>query len=438
MDVFISYRRSSGYHLAKLLKEKLENDGITTFFDKNSIKKGKNFLKTIENNIASCSNVLVLVADDYFDRCKEKDDIVRMEIKEALRLNKNIIPILYKGTNFPKKLTKDIDEIRFKNAETYIEGEEDALYASIIADLKTDNGLNLVEAKKQADSNSYYSSGISEEEKDRIIKDRLVCKKYEDEVLSKVFSKKKNVIVFNPAVYEASSVVEKYSIHKCIKKVYGFIPNVVDTKAANKKYSKNNKYKFYTCNFEDDDFFDKLDKMMQANKIDKFDFIDLTLVLKDSNKPFSKLQKLSNYMNKDSIIFVRELDHSLAIAYPDSDKKFEHMMDVLKRDKYSGSSNTGRKILNYLKRLNVKKVYMHDKLITTANMSSKERSDLFDVYFSYVPPEINSMIEEDPLNDRAVDDKEWLITNYDELKCRFLSQEFLFISGFMIYYAIMN
>ena len=52
------------------------------------------------------------------DRCFYDDDWVRIEISYALKLKKNIIPIMMPGFLWPEKLPDDINEIRNLNGIT--------------------------------------------------------------------------------------------------------------------------------------------------------------------------------------------------------------------------------------------------------------------------------------------------------------------------------
>ena len=107
-DIFISYRRSDGTHIARLFKSEFKNRGYRTFLDFDDLTDGK-FDKRIENAILDAPVFVMVLTPDYFARCNDKDDWVRREIECALENEKVIIPVNYdKNLNgIPDYLEKD-------------------------------------------------------------------------------------------------------------------------------------------------------------------------------------------------------------------------------------------------------------------------------------------------------------------------------------------
>jgi len=68
-DVFISYRRSSGATVARLLCDVLTQRNISIFFDKESLGEG-NFDDAIEHNLHAARNFILIVSPGLFDRGK--------------------------------------------------------------------------------------------------------------------------------------------------------------------------------------------------------------------------------------------------------------------------------------------------------------------------------------------------------------------------------
>lgn len=95
-DIFISYRRSDGKHTARLFKSEFEKRGYRAFLDFDDLTDGK-FDKRIENAILDAPIFLMILTNDYFARCNDKDDWVRREIECALENEKVIIPVNYDG-----------------------------------------------------------------------------------------------------------------------------------------------------------------------------------------------------------------------------------------------------------------------------------------------------------------------------------------------------
>lgn len=110
-DIFISYRREGGEFLAHLLYERLKGDKYSVFLDVESMRSGK-FNDQLLEIIANCKDFILLLPEKALDRCSDPNDWVRQEIAQAIKCNKNIIPVLMRNFEFPKNLTEDIDDIR--------------------------------------------------------------------------------------------------------------------------------------------------------------------------------------------------------------------------------------------------------------------------------------------------------------------------------------
>jgi hypothetical protein len=95
-DIFISYRRSDGTNIARLFKSEFEKRGYRAFLDFDDLADGK-FDKKIENAILDAPIFLMILTNDYFARCNDKDDWVRREIECALENEKVIVPVNYDG-----------------------------------------------------------------------------------------------------------------------------------------------------------------------------------------------------------------------------------------------------------------------------------------------------------------------------------------------------
>lgn len=113
IDVFISYRRSTGSELASLLKTYLSFKNYKIFFDVESLRSG-NFGESLIKNVQEAKNFVLVLSPNALDRCgsnQEDDDWVRIEIETALKSSCNIIPIvkdfdpkIFDSANFPEDI----------------------------------------------------------------------------------------------------------------------------------------------------------------------------------------------------------------------------------------------------------------------------------------------------------------------------------------------
>ena len=93
-DVFISYRRSDGNVIARILNLAFNNAGYRCFCDYNSLV-GWQIDEYIEAAILDAPVFVMVLTPDYFLRCNDKDDWVRKDIELALDNNKIIVPLNY-------------------------------------------------------------------------------------------------------------------------------------------------------------------------------------------------------------------------------------------------------------------------------------------------------------------------------------------------------
>lgn len=132
-DIFISYRRDGGFGTAKHLNDLLVHDGYTVSFDIDTLREG-DFDETLLQRIDQCVDFILMVDKHTFDRTLDpnfdpKKDWLRLELAYALKLKKNIIPILLSGVDgFPDNLPEDIADVATKNGLEYSKYYFDEFY----------------------------------------------------------------------------------------------------------------------------------------------------------------------------------------------------------------------------------------------------------------------------------------------------------------------
>ncbi|GBM41891.1 Sterile alpha and TIR motif-containing protein 1, partial [Araneus ventricosus] len=129
LDVFISYRRSSGSQLASLLKVHLQLRGFSVFIDVERLEAGK-FDNNLLNSVRQARHFILVLTANSLDRCINDTDCkdwVHKEIVEALKSQCNIIPIL---DNFQwpevESLPEDMRAIPYFNGVRWIHDYQDA------------------------------------------------------------------------------------------------------------------------------------------------------------------------------------------------------------------------------------------------------------------------------------------------------------------------
>jgi len=137
--VFISYRRDKSKHLARSIYMDLTHHGWDVFLDVTTIDSG-NFDQIILNQIGARAHFILLISPGSMERCVNAGDWLLREIEEAVRLDRNIIPIIESGVDFDRETSFLPDDLRAivrkKNGlplhDFYFESGMDALRARFL------------------------------------------------------------------------------------------------------------------------------------------------------------------------------------------------------------------------------------------------------------------------------------------------------------------
>jgi hypothetical protein len=103
-DIFISYRRDGGEHLAARVKDALKARGFSVFMDIEDLKSGK-FNEALFQKIEAATDFLVILTPGCLERCRDEEDWLRKEMRYAIERKRNIVPILARGFQMPPPQT---------------------------------------------------------------------------------------------------------------------------------------------------------------------------------------------------------------------------------------------------------------------------------------------------------------------------------------------
>ncbi|KAF5399824.1 Sterile alpha and TIR motif-containing protein 1 [Paragonimus heterotremus] len=134
LDVFISYRRSTGSQLASLLKVHLQQRGYRVFLDIERLTAGK-FNESLLHSISSSNNFLLVLTPNALDRCLNDtglSDWIHREAVWALRSNCNVIPVT-DSFEWPSVdlLPEDMRPVLEYNAVNWVHDYQDACIAKV-------------------------------------------------------------------------------------------------------------------------------------------------------------------------------------------------------------------------------------------------------------------------------------------------------------------
>lgn len=453
-DIFISYRRDTGSSAAELIETRLRNLGIDVARDREI--QNENFFNKILRQIDASPNYLMILTPGYLIR-RPKEDWVRREIEYALSKKKNIIGLAFENYDHHEVDWENEDSTFAEHFFTfnYFKYSPDYPEASLqqVVDSMVDMTGKRFSVEKKLLNNPWYSNhSFTKEDKLWIEADHDVCKKLDWEVLDralgeKIFGERKDLSLFVYKAYDIDTYDHKYSLGerrsnpRRISDVYGFTYDFL-TQYANDRYGvghfEPDLLDTFPTQEERKEYFQKsVQKMLRENDLPGFDIIDLTLIIKDRTNPERIVRQMSQYLNPaGGIIYIRELDDSLVYGYPDEKDLIKEMVNLLHLDYGAGNRHTGMKIYTYLREAGARKIYMCDKIISTANMNLQQRQRVVDAYFSYLKPEMRILVKEHPDEDKYKKGYEWLEKHYSDVEDLFSSKNFYFRTGHVIGYGV--
>lgn len=134
--IVLSYRCADSAGLTRALRERLvrELGPAQVFIDVDGIEGGAEFRKELLKVTASCDVLIVVIGPKWLtgdtgaSRLGQADDVVRLEVANALRHGVRVLPVLVDGTPMPEKaaLPEDVSALADRNALRLAHGSFEA------------------------------------------------------------------------------------------------------------------------------------------------------------------------------------------------------------------------------------------------------------------------------------------------------------------------
>ncbi len=392
-DVFISYRRKDGSYPTMFLYHDLIEAGYNVFYDVANIRNGE-FPKLIEENLISCTDFLLVVTESTFsEKIFDENDWVHKEIKLALELNKNIVPIFVGGTIIPDNIPEDISKVCDYNGVNQFDPQ-------MIHDINK----KIFKEYLRAPFHSLDLMG----------KARLRCSIY-DATYGDEFKRLR--IQAENAFSSDMDVLNRY-IHKDKKYnvldvgcAYGFVgasrfngepfSNIVGIDKNEKcilkakEINTDSRFSYYVSDIEANDFDEKIKSIMTENQIEEFDVIYIALVIHHLKEPVSFLKNVRKLLSQNGIIIIRGSDDGSKLAYND-DGLMKSIIELTLGVSDVSDRYNGRKIFSQLKKAGFADVEIFSYMRDISSMDFDDRENLFNESFSYRINYVRREYEADP------------------------------------------
>ncbi len=430
MDVFISYRREGGYAMARLLYEHLQNVGISAFLDLEELHSGP-FNVALYEAIEKSENFVLVLPPDSLCRCQEENDWLRLEAEHAIKLKKNIIPLMLQGFSFPQELPPSLQALPFFNgvqvSREYFNASMKKLI-SMLNGVKVSTDKNILSDRQ--DDVRYYTDE-DEQEKHRLRTEDKLLSRYESPIVQRLLQGKKNAVCLDVNVLNVEGAYSRFNypeVSKVIALTYS-----EDILNEGNAINNGEDISFFKVQFESDDFESQLEECLDSAGVDGIDFVCLSMAIMDFKKPFKVLSAIHSFLNDDAVMIVRDVDDGAVFAYPDKEGYFKKFQSFYLKDKYSGYRYTGRQVYFYVSKLEPKSICLERYGINTADMSRRDKKALFEMWFSFIPNDFKRILREEPDSKLAREVLEFCEEHYDDLYEQFFSHDTLFSSGYVIY-----
>lgn len=401
-DVFICHRSEgpSGIFANWLYKELKDIDYLDIFFSPLTVNHGCNFIETIDKAIKLTHVFILVLSPNFFKNCIRENDVVKHEIKVAAQ-NSNITfyPIVLEHFKYDNEdlscfTSEEINRFRYQTPISY-----NGIYNTLFIDKIKDDILYIlnhglcIEDLKRRNKNRYW--GANEEKEKTFLKcqtDMLL--KYDKKIYENITFPEQ--IILDLGCNDGYDTMVRFK-NISNAKIVGIDRDSDCIQSANINYGNENIH-FYCHDIENSNFNSVLCDIKNNLHIKCFDLVNLSMVLLHTVNPYQLLKIIRSHINKNGILFIRDIDDDFSLAYPDKDKIFHKMINICSYCDILGCRNGGKAIYSYLKQSGFSEVCIEKISLNTSTMNYEEKESLFNLYFGYLPIALKKTMETHPHN----------------------------------------
>lgn len=423
-DCFISHHHDDIKYVEALTSE-LEKRGLTCWYAPRNIvgRYSKAIVEAINH-----SKVFLLILNSK----SAVSEGVLEELELAHNVSKNSVyaeiqPVLTENL--------DLDDVKYQEVSLHIrrhqfaKAEHCSDFAEI-ADIILEKQPQLQKKTRECRKSNYIVQDIEDK---RLKQQNELLRSFDLDVYQKVFQRYNLPTILDVGCGTGellSSMTNELSWEKLI----GIDKSSRQIATATAKHPLE-KCNYYTLDVEAENFETCLEQIKRENGIDKFDIINISMLLLHLENPQKLLSLLKNSLSSDGTIIIREIDDGLNFAFPDSEHVFERIYKMCEHDDQSGVRDCGRRIYTYLTNAGYSKIVLEKQGLSSVCMTPSQKEALFQLYFPFILHNSKIMMEKTPWNKEYKEDYLWYFSKFDEIHKMFLDYSFVFSLGFMTYTA---
>lgn len=429
IDAFISYEHSSK-SIADNICSVLETFKIRCWYAPRDVigDYATSICEAIDN-----AKIFIVVLDKNSSNSPHVLNEVEMAYKRIMDTSSKLVIMPFRVTN--EELSRSM-EYYIKRMH-WIDASSRDLQMSIlelkdkiltVIGVKTENHVSTERVE-----NKYFHSDDTKEIK-RLAIQREIVKSFDNQVYQDSIKSHAELVVLDIGSNNGDFIMDRLGKSDNLQTLIGLEYDSDIVAEANKKYQSSH-VSFYQCDIEDENFVDRLTEICKVNNIEKFNCINISMVILHLKNPLRLLRNLRVFLAKDGEIIIKDIDDGLNIASPDVNGNFEKAFEICFDEELSGYRHSGRQIFTFLKKSGYRNIELIKTGLTTINMDYDQKNALFETYFSFIKDDLGILSAKYPQNLSLVEKYQWCKDNFDDLKEKFFDDNFFFSLGFMLFRA---
>ena len=423
-DCFFSHQHDS-LPLVEKIVEELEKIGFNCWYAPRNVKGA--YAKAIADGINS-SKVFVLLLNHK----SAISESVLNEVEIAHNVSKNspravIQPICIEkiDMNAPEyfEMMYYIRRMHFINS---YENQNPAEISNEILKIQA----QILGTKNKRKESKYVVQDIEDK---RLELQNRILNRFDDDVYQRTLDEYASPNVLDVGCGQGDMLISKFGKRQ-IGTLVGVDKSSRQISSAKLRHTEEN-YHFFELDVESEDFENKLLAKINSVGVDKFDVINLSMLLLHLNDPAALLTKLRRFLSENGTVIIRDIDDGINFAFPDPENTFERIYQMCARDEQSGNRRNGRQIYTLLSTAEYTDIRLEHQGLSTVGMTADERDALFNMYFPFTLENAKAMMNKYPWNNDCKKDYMWFSQKFDDVHKAFSDPNFVFSLGFITYTA---
>ena len=435
-DFFISHSSADSKIVEQIMQE-LEKNGAKCWYAPRDIQAGMPYSKAIVQGINE-SKILLLC----LSKASAISDQVNNEIEMAYKRFKNdedriiLQPLFIEDFDIDKE---EYDALTYYIKRfNYIIPKEDKTANGIVSEIIKNNKdifKPAIDEKENEEKKIVSTYFVDEKEAERLALQSKIGLKFDGEIYKNIFSKYENPTILDLGCGNGNQIFDRleYAGQKNFKLI-GLEYDEKQVERAKKKFDGLNA-SFYLFDVESNTFVDDLTKINKENEIEKYDVINMCLLLKHLKHPAKIFTKVRRFLKDDGILIIREYENCICYAVPDEKGYMRKCLNLLENDNYAGYGHIGREIYGMLYDANFKNIDITGFGKSTIGFTPDEKESVFNSEFAYLSEDLALLVNDYPNDKKRKDDYDWFMEHKEEIYEDFMKPNFVFMSGKILYTA---